>query len=152
MAPLQATQSDCRPDEASFPHMACAAAYDDAPHAFWHNRPSPLPAIAAWSRCSPTRTHIAAAGTRGSASRSNPCGGSVLANHPDDLVDRHTSHRRSAKAAIRKSGMAFLLIAPTPTPELPLRTTQKLTRFLRRKFPVLPAPQYIRKLRHPAFL
>jgi hypothetical protein len=65
--------------------------------------------------------------------------GPVLADHPDDPVDRHTPHRCPAKAAIRKSGLPFLLIAAPPTPELPLRAPQNLTRFLRRKFLVLPA-------------
>jgi len=56
--------------------------------------------------------------------------GPVLVDHPDDPVDRHTSHRRLAKAAIRQAAIPLLLIAAPPASKLPLRTPQKLTRFL----------------------
>jgi hypothetical protein len=65
--------------------------------------------------------------------------GPVLADHPDDPVDRHTPHRRLAKAAIGQAAIPILLTASPPAPKLPLRTPQKLTRFLCRKFLVLPA-------------
>ena len=118
---MRANDAASRPGAASCPRTACAHACAGARRAAWHDRPDPPSAIAAWSRCSPTRTRIGAADTRGSASRSSPRGGSGTRRIQILLVDRHPPHRCPAKAAIRKSGLPFLLIAAPVTPELPLR-------------------------------
>src|SRR6202043_2451629 len=58
--------------------------------------------------------------------------GPVLAKHPDDPVDRHTSHRRLAEPTVRKPSKPVLVIAPPRPAELPFRAPNKLARLLRR--------------------
>jgi hypothetical protein len=58
--------------------------------------------------------------------------GPVLAEHPDDLVDRHPSHRRLAEPTVGKPGKPVLLIAPPIPAELPFRASNKLACLHRR--------------------
>src|ERR1700720_4152689 len=75
---LLATQIGCRPDAASFLHMACAAVCDDARRVAPRVPPASPYAAVFWSRCSPTETHAARECARGNASRSSPCDASGI--------------------------------------------------------------------------
>src|SRR5499427_8947291 len=150
--PLQATQTDWRPDAASCRCTACAVVCADAGRADRTRPQARRRATAFWSRCSPRKVMLPLQMLVEMLHVPAHVVGPVLTQHPGDLVDRHTPRRRLAKTPIRKPGKPILFVTTPIAAELPLRHPQNLTSLLGRKFLALPPVQYIPKLLHPAVL